>query len=158
MYMLVGLPGSGKSTYRDRMELKFVSSDHYIEQWAIEQGKTYQEIFKESVDAATKLVEADVIKFNEDGISWIWDQTNLNPVVRARKLAQVSPTTKKVAIYFDVPVQVALDRNASRERVIPLMVFRSMHRTLKQPTLKEGFDEVWVVDQNGTLMEVDKRD
>jgi len=46
------------------------------------------------------------------------------------------------AIFFNTPLEVCLDRNAHRERVVPADVVRDMARRLEPPTIAEGFARV----------------
>lgn len=143
VYMLVGLPGSGKSTYRNTEEMnhmKYVSSDAYIEKWAAERNKTYNEIFKESASVAATYLNEDVEWLTKRDCSFIWDQTNLTAKVRKKKLAKIPPNYRKVAIVFQTDLVECLKRNAKRYRSIPEEVIVSMHKTFEEPTLDEGFD------------------
>ena len=49
------------------------------------------------------------------------------------------------AVFFDVPVEVCLQRNARRARVVPEVVMRRMASKLKPPTFEEGFTRITVV-------------
>ena len=48
-------------------------------------------------------------------------------------------------VYFDVPVEVCLERNQKRERVVAEDVMRRMAGKLKAPTFEEGFSKITVV-------------
>lgn len=49
-----------------------------------------------------------------------------------------------VAYWLDIPLEVALSRNAARDRVVPSEVIEGMYRrlALNPPTLEEGFDRI----------------
>jgi predicted kinase len=49
------------------------------------------------------------------------------------------------AVYFDVPLEVCMDRNHRRNRVVPEDVMRRMAAKLKPPTFDEGFSKIIVV-------------
>jgi predicted kinase len=49
------------------------------------------------------------------------------------------------AIYFDVPLEVCLERNRGRARVVPDGAIREMAGRLVVPTVGEGFTRVSVV-------------
>lgn len=46
------------------------------------------------------------------------------------------------AVYFQIPLEVALDRNRSRVRVVPEEVIRLMFQQQQPPTLDEGFTSI----------------
>ena len=49
------------------------------------------------------------------------------------------------AVFFDVPVEVCLERNQKRERVVGEDVVRRLASKMKQPTFEEGFSKITVV-------------
>ena len=49
------------------------------------------------------------------------------------------------AVYFDVPLEVCLERNSRRERVVQEEVMRRLAAKLKPPTFDEGFSKIVVV-------------
>ena len=46
------------------------------------------------------------------------------------------------AVYFAIPLDLALDRNRGRERVVPEDVIRSMVERIQPPTVEEGFTAI----------------
>lgn len=142
-YILVGIPGSGKSTVRNSIEnVTVISSDDFIEGHAKEQGKTYNEVFKDVVGVAQRHCTVLFEQVIESGENFIWDQTNITSEKRRSILAKIPSDYKKVALYLDTPLEVAIERNAKRERNIPEGVIRDMHSRLEPPTTEEGFDSV----------------
>ena len=49
------------------------------------------------------------------------------------------------AVFFDVPLEVCLERNARRHRIVPADALAKMAAKLVPPTTAEGFDRVTVV-------------
>jgi len=82
--MLIGLPGSGKSTFRNEHGEPYVvlSSDDFIEQRAIAEGVTYTEVFADAVDDASRHVHRNFREALANNASIMWDQTNLTPKKR----------------------------------------------------------------------------
>jgi predicted kinase len=74
------------------------------------------------------------------------DATNLTPQERHSwiKLAKDFGYEAQ-AVYFDVPVDVCLERNRRRERVVDEDVMRRMAGKMKPPTFDEGFSKITVV-------------
>lgn len=52
-----------------------------------------------------------------------------------------------IGYVFDTPLEVAWERNQTRNRVVPEVVIKNMHQRLKDklPTLAEGFDKLYFV-------------
>ena len=57
IYMLIGVPASGKSTWveQNKGNALVISTDNLIEAYAANLGKTYNEVFKEQIKIATKI-------------------------------------------------------------------------------------------------------
>jgi predicted kinase len=49
------------------------------------------------------------------------------------------------ALFFDVPLEVCLERNRGRARVVPEDAMRMMAEKLVAPSIEEGFSRVTVV-------------
>jgi tRNA uridine 5-carbamoylmethylation protein Kti12 len=65
-----------------------------------------------------------------------------------------------IAVCVEVPLEVALERNAKREgrSCVPETVIKNMYRSYKRPTLEENwFDEIWVIDENDHAKVVERR-
>lgn len=147
LYMLVGVPGSGKTTWikNNKHDAVVLSTDDYIERSAEKQGKTYSEVFKDVIGFATDQMEKDLVQAVQNKRDIIWDQTNLTAKSRKSKLSRIPKEYKKVAVFFGVPSDLR-DRLASRPgKVIPEPIIISMINQLQPPSKEEGFDEVVAV-------------
>lgn len=142
--MLVGVPGSGKSTWikNNKHDAVVLSTDNYIERAAEKQGKTYSEVFQDTIGYATDQMEKDLLQAVRNERDIIWDQTNLTAKARKGKLSRIPRSYKKVGVFFSVP-QDLRDRLASRPgKTIPEPVIISMINQLQPPSKEEGFDEI----------------
>ena len=151
LYMLIGVPGVGKSTWiknqtwSDRTTV--VSSDRYVDEEAERQGKTYNEVFKDYIKIATKIMENHVLVAQANGFDIVWDQTNISAKSRKAKLGMLADY-EKVAVFFRTPkFDVLNGRLQSRPgKAIPSDVMHRMITGLEEPTLDEGFSEIIFVD------------
>ena len=154
-YVMVGLPGVGKSYLVDMILSKddfdgiVASSDAVIESIAEEYGLMYDECFKDLIDFATKQYNRDVSLAVTRSWDIIMDQTNLTAKSRARKLAAIPKTYKKIAVVVPTHItdparwQAQLDRPG---KTIPGEVLIKMVLDFQTPTLDEGFDEILFSD------------
>jgi predicted kinase len=118
LVIMAGLPGSGKSTYRAERfsDMAFVDAD--------EIKKTipgYDPKNPATVHAQSKAIEkSEIYSMFASGTSFVYDTTatNVDKVIAMTKEAQELGYEVTVA-YVDVPLHVALERNANRERVVP---------------------------------------
>lgn len=144
---MVGVPGSGKSTYAK----KFLSRALRISLDDLRlmlTGRTFvarlEPLIVEAGVAVTDAVAGYAVARRHDVV---YDATNVTvgrraPLIeRARHFGLVP-----VAVYVEVPLDVALTRNNSRPFPVPTDVVESFYRRLQVPTVGEGFDEVYIVD------------
>jgi predicted kinase len=139
--VLVGLPGSGKSTYLEQIGARGLSSDGIRQLLA--DDETDQTIHVRVFQTLRYLLEQRL----ELGrpVTYI-DATNLTPQERRPYLEIGRARECDVeALFFDVPLQVCLDRNSRRRRVVPAEALRKMSVKLVPPTTEEGFARVSVV-------------
>jgi predicted kinase len=153
MYVLVGVPGSGKSTWVKNQKwvdgIPVVSTDRFVEDYAKTQGKTYSEVFQEYMPIAVKLMANQVLICQANKTDLIWDQTSTTIETRAKKLRML-PDYYKIAVVFKTPSTAELQKRlASRPgKEIPWDVVSKMASQLEAepPSLEEGFDEIWYAE------------
>ena len=149
-YQMIGVPGSGKSTWiRNQiwaLGLTVVSTDAFVEDYARAQGQTYNQVFRDYMPTAVDLMVQQVVFAREHGHSVIWDQTSTT-VASRRKKFHMLPDYEHVAVVFGTPEPAELARRLAGRpgKTIPDHVMLSMLQNLKEPTLEEGFQEIWHV-------------
>lgn len=147
-YQLIGVPGAGKSTWIKNQDwakdIPVVSTDNFVEAYAKEQGKTYNEVFKEYMPIAVRLMANQALVCQANNKDVIWDQTSVSVSSRKKKFNTL-PKYEHIAIVFATPDQEELaKRLASRPgKNIPDEVMQSMIKTFVMPTEEEGFKEIW---------------
>ncbi len=147
---LVGVPGSGKSTWIKTQTMLdnfvVVSTDNFVEQYAKEQGKTYSEVFDDYMKIAVRLMANQALIAQANNKNIIWDQTSTSVGARAKKFNML-PNYEHIAVVFPTPEKDELARRlASRPgKNIPDHVMRSMIDGFVMPTLDEGYTEIVVL-------------
>lgn len=152
LYMLIGVPGSGKSTWVSDQDwagnCAYISTDRYVEEFAKNMGKTYSEVFKEVMPECVNLMAGDVVHAREAGQDIIWDQTSTTIESRKRKFNML-PDYYAIAIVVTIPepaeLVMRLDRRYDSGKIIPDNVVQDMINNFEYPTLEEGFKEIWYV-------------
>lgn len=151
LHILVGLPGSGKSTWRhafvaENPDVCVLSTDDRIDAWAQERGLTYTEAFPQ---APMKEFETAIREEFQDAVasrrSVLVDRTNLSCKSRARFLSSLPKPYRRVAVVFDVPDDVLARRLDERARLtgkfIPEHVISTMKASFEMPDITE-FDQI----------------
>jgi predicted kinase len=149
VYILIGLQGSGKSTWAranaQRLGASLLASD-----------EVRNELESEGIDASDKgdlvfaIVEERLGRGLAEDRNVIVDATHARRRWREREIAIARERgARVVAVWFDVPLAVCLERNRRKpggprwgERVVPQAVLLGVARSFEPPTVDE-FDEIW---------------
>jgi predicted kinase len=146
--MLVGLPGVGKSTFRQQIDTNAVvlSTDDWIQEKADWEGTTYDAIWARDIKQAESAMRAAFAQAIKYRANIIMDRTNLSAKKRKGWLTQLPSAYFKMALVFDTPDEVEHARRLQRPgKFIPPMVLDSMKENYKRPTMDEGWDLISVV-------------
>ena len=149
-YQLIGVPGSGKSTWIKNQEwaenMPVVSTDKFVEDYAIEQEKRYSDVFDEYMPIAVRLMTNHALTCQANFLDFVWDQTSTTVASRKRKFNTLLDSQyEHIAIVFKTPDEEELKRRlASRPgKIIPWSVVQGMIDNFEMPTEEEGFKEIW---------------
>lgn len=135
--VLCGIPGSGKSTLSNQLA-KTYNAHLY----------SYDEILRVSKIQNSHRVHShilsSIVEDLRNGINVILDDLNIRIDVRTEVLA----TTKdidcnKVLVVMHTPLNECLLRNANRKKRLPDWVINHTYRKYQQPSLDEGWDDIW---------------
>ncbi len=139
--LAIGLPGSGKSAWFKRHNINPLSSD--VLRALLFDDPTEQRFQDLIFSNLRSMLKARLIARRP--MNYV-DATNLTPHERHGWIKLAKDFGYEVqAVFFDVPVEICLERNRKRERVVPEDVMRRMAGKLKAPAFEEGFAKITVV-------------
>jgi predicted kinase len=138
LIITVGLPGSGKSTYLARLGVNAISSDEVRRLIA---DDPHDQTINARIFSAVRYLIRQRIAAGRT-VTYV-DATHLEPWERRPyvNLAQRYGCTLE-ALFFDVPIEICIARNQTRERIVPEEAIRKMAERMIPPSQDEGFTEV----------------
>jgi predicted kinase len=139
--LAIGLPGSGKSAWFKRHSITPLSSDMLRALLFDDPGEQrFQDLVFSNLRS---MLKARLIARRPTNYV---DATNLTPQDRHAWIKLAHDFGYEVqAVYFDVPLEVCLERNQKRQRLVEEDVLRRMAGKLKAPGFEEGFTKITVV-------------
>lgn len=150
LVMLSGLPGSGKSTFREFFSGGVIlSTDDILEDFAQRTGRTYDDVFADHIKEAEVKMQAAFRYALNQGDHIVIDRTNLSAKKRRGVLSNVPSEYRKVVIVFGLPNEEEWERRLdSRPGKLGSRGFlNSMRENFQRPTLAEGWDMIFSVEQ-----------
>ncbi len=146
IHMLVGVQGSGKSSFAKEMSekenIEIVSTDAIRKKYkGIEEYKVWDMVYKRMAE------------IEKDGKDCIFDATSITKKVRKRffdnmKMFGVNP--KCDCIFLDTDIDICekriIERNKDENQLfLPPEVIYSYKERLEEPSIDEGFEKITVI-------------
>ncbi len=134
----MGLPGSGKSTYLELLGVNAISSDAVRHLLADDRGD--QSIHSQVFETVRHLVRQRLAV--QRPVTYI-DATHLTRAEREPYVQMAAVFHAEVEVlWFDVPLETCLERNARRAAPVPPDAIRQMATRFEPPSIEEGFQAV----------------
>lgn len=128
MIILIGFPGSGKSTYAKKFMLE------------------YTIINRDILKTMTKCVK-ECNRLLSSGNNVIVD--NLNGTKDTRKQfidVAIENGARIIAIHINTPMEQSQQWNRTRENKVPKIVYYTYRKEYQEPSGDEGFDEIYTIN------------
>lgn len=149
LIMMIGLPGSGKSTYGEEIEIDCAVEKHkpIIHSSDALRAELYGNASIQGDNNALfqelhKRIKEDL----RNGKDVIYDATNIKKKLRRQFLTEMkSVSCCPIAICMMTPFEVCCSNNLQRDRQVPYEAIKRMYMNWQPPEYREGFDDILYV-------------
>ena len=166
LYVLCGIPGCGKSTFIEKHMVSFGGTTNVVSRDEIRFSLVAEneEYFSKETQVFEKFIEK--IKDSlENYDNTIVDATHINKSSRSKLLNALNSSLKNDdilvnAIVLKVDLKTALDRNEGRtgRAYVPRGAIRRMFNQFTVPTCEEGFDLIYLYENDKIKKIIAKED
>lgn len=138
LYIMIGIPGSGKTTYakKNLHEAVYIGTD------AIRKKLYGKEMTIRGWRKIRRMVPKLAACHLRKGRDVVVDCTNITVHNRKRYFRHLPKDTSVVAVFLDTPVQNAIENNRKRARNVPVPGIIYKYLCIQHPSLMEGFAEI----------------
>lgn len=141
MYMLVGLPGSGKSTYAKIIAKK--SNSVIYSSDAIREELYGSEEIQGDSQTVFQMLHSCIKDELRNNVNVIYDACNISYKRRMGFLQELKKIPcYKVCIFIATPYCECIKNNENRERCVPVSVIDRMYKHFDVPCEYEGWDDI----------------
>jgi predicted kinase len=150
--MLVGIPGSGKSTYAEKLTNEFTK---HISSDAIRKELYGDESCQDDHSRVFNLMHERTIEALKNGYDVVYDATNITRKSRLSILKQLPAYVEKKCVIVWAPISYCVSRDLRRGRHVGEEVIDKMLKRFEAPFYDEGFDSIFIYRTSNDFNQVD---
>lgn len=150
--LLVGIPGSGKTTYAKKYIEETLNTVH-LSSDTIRKELYGDESIQGNPADVFSLMQKRAIEALNNGQNVLYDATNITRKDRA-SIISVCPKFAKIECHIIwAPIEVCIERDAERDRTVGKEVIDRILKRFQAPYYDEGIDEIKIIkpDRFGTV-------
>ena len=141
LYVLCGIPASGKTTLSEELAVKISAKIHrYDDMPNANRRGQHGKVFRDFCEG----VKNDLL----DGKTVIADGTHITKRSREILLSYVKDVEcKKTLVAMNTPLEVCIERNRNRKPRRSDICIVANHKAYETPSLDEGWDDILTADE-----------
>lgn len=144
LILLVGIPGSGKTTYAKNYIEQNVNTIH-LSSDAIRKELYGDEAIQGNPGEVFFLMQKRAVEALNNGIDVIYDSTGMTRKDRTGVINICPKFTKIECHIIWAPIEECIERDATRDRTVGKVVIDRMLKRFQAPYYDEGIDEIKVI-------------
>lgn len=140
--LLCGIPGSGKTTYAEKMRNSYT---YHLSSDSIRKELYGDERIQSNPADVFALMQDRAIMLLNNGFDVIYDATNITRKDRASILTKCPKFVQVECHIIWAPIEICIERDAARKRTVGKEVIDRMLKRFQAPYYDEGIDRIKVV-------------
>lgn len=145
LILLVGIPGSGKTTYAENYIPDYPKESKHLSSDLIRKELYGNESIQGNPAEVFSLMQQRAIEALNNGNDVVYDATNVTRKDRA-SIINICPKFAKIEAHIIwAPIEECVKRDASRDRTVGKDVIDRMLKKFQSPYYDEGIDEIKIV-------------
>lgn len=148
--MLVGIPGSGKSTYAKN--LIYATNGVHLSSDGIRAELYGDEAIQGNPSEVFEIMHKRTLEALADGNNVIYDATNITRKDRASILSKIPKYVETECHIVWAPIEICIERDSKRERSVGKEVIDKMLKRFQAPYYDEGFDSIEIIRPDDFVM------
>ncbi len=145
LILLVGIPGSGKTTYAKKYISEYPKTPIHLSSDKIREELYGDETVQGNPGEVFALMQKRAIEALNDGHDVLYDATNVTRKDRAG-IISICPKFAKIECHIIwAPIETCIERDAARDRTVGKQVIDRMLKKFQAPYYDEGIDEIKIV-------------
>ena len=150
LILLCGIPGSGKTTYAEKMKNSYT---YHLSSDAIRKELYGDENIQGNPSDVFALMQDRAIMLLNNGFDVIYDATNITRKDRASIITKCPRFAQIECHIIWAPIETCIERDATRERTVGKEVIDRMLKRFQAPYYDEGIDKIRVIFPDGFDMQ-----
>ena len=149
LILLVGIPGSGKTTYAENYIPDYPKESKHLSSDLIRKELYGNESIQGNPAEVFSLMQQRAIEALNNGNDVVYDATNVTRKDRAC-IINICPKFAQIEAHIIwAPIGMCIERDAMRERTVGKAVIDKMLKRFQMPYFDEGIDEIQIVRPQG---------
>ena len=138
IYVMSGLPGSGKTHYSSELGEQYGYKVYHFDEWK----QKYCSSTMKTLEIYNNMMQSIIEDLKQDK-TIVLDDLNLDKSFRLRLLQLIKDIpTQKVCIVMLTPLDKCMERDSQRIHALPPSLMHQLAMTFQLPTLDEGWDDI----------------
>ena len=144
LILLVGIPGSGKTTYAKELA-EALSNAVHLSSDTIRAELYGDESIQGDPSEVFSLMQKRAVEALNEGCSVLYDATNITRKDRSSIIGMCPKFAKIEAHIIWAPIETCIERDSQRDRTVGKEVIDRMLKRFQSPYYDEGIDEIQII-------------